>query len=327
MITLTVPNFWNRKDVKLSRVLPNISDFITRFEKERTAATGLAIADGTYPLQLLTVAIEQNSSVSCLRLSDNTGTSLADACHLLRALHANTSITCLDLSGCDFPDSDYHRSIAQAIHSNRSIIEVDLSGLSILPAECELITEAVVGNPVLEFFTSIPVQDMKRNCVHLTGQREYYTLSLNSLGIGDVGAYVLEWLLRTSYTILVLHLRNNGIGPAGSEVLANCLRWHNTSVREVDLSGNAIGEQGGNSFCMVYPVHISFVVLRSYVHCSSNQLTVVHAPAAGLERLRLPWGWLSGPNCCLNCLKSNFKIFPSGSRVYTIVKSKDREIL
>jgi Ran GTPase-activating protein (RanGAP) involved in mRNA processing and transport len=190
------------------RVNRSIETLVVKGVGFRTGA-GVALAE----------AIQANSTLTTLDLSENEETGLATCIAMAEALKISKTLIQLDMDGCHVTDE----------------------GVSALAAALEINTSLQAINLACNKFGEVGGIALAKACLT---NKTLLTVVLIGTKIGAAGGMAWAETLNVNQTMLTINLDGCGLENVGGEAMCEMLKF-NTTLAELDLSNNYITSTAG----------------------------------------------------------------------------------
>jgi len=183
---------------------------------------------------------------------------------VIAALKLSPSITDLALNYIDLTDSGC-TELLTFLSRHRSVTSLELFGNRIGNPSCSLVP-SLLG---LQALTRLKLGDNSitaagARCIAegLAEQHSLIQLHLGGNNIGDDGLIAIVKALWNNTTLTSLGIRDNGIGASGINALVQLLCLPKCVLSEVQLKGNAIGDEGAEYLAQAMAMNRTMRVLE-----------------------------------------------------------------
>lgn len=187
---------------------------------------------------------------------------------LSNLLSENPSITDLSLRAC-FLDQAWRQLIFRTIFSSQSIIKLDLS-----------LNE--ISSSAFESNTDVPTE-IKLSLLEKNNTLQHLILADNDLSNG-MGLYYLVSAIKKNSSITVLDISHNHLGSSypdnnSSGILIAEMLTQNTSLKELILADNGMGNITGDAFAITIAKALLINRTLTSINLDNNSLTFVSVKA------------------------------------------------
>lgn len=188
----------------------------------------------------------------------------------------NKTLFTMILMGNDLGD-DTLLAFSNATVCNRDLTRVDLSWNHVGPQGTNCLWRCFQRNPLVNFFL-MANEIGDEGTVHLCdavkrfGGRSQTSLNLYRNNITHRGAEAVGKLLQHNSTLLEVNLTGNSIGQKGMLALKQCLLEgeEDCNLHSLNLSNNLLGDEGAIQLAELIAGNISALI---HVDCSNNNIT------------------------------------------------------
>lgn len=244
---------------------------------------GLTSASGKSLASILSL---QHETLLSLSLAHNPFT-FAGLNHLLEPLVALSSLIHLDLTDTQL-GSKSGLLIAQLLRNNNTLQELNLTNNSIGVKGMKAIVPELTTNSTLQplnlsdnniksrgatllahaledsnSISNLKMLNLTKNAIGHQGMQTlsrlltisrttFESLYIGINNIGPKGAAHLAFAMKRNYTLQVLHIEDNQVGPDAASLLFDQLRDDNRTLENLNLARNNIGVQGASDLTEVF---------------------------------------------------------------------------
>ena len=173
---------------------------------------------------------------------DISNNKLSDHTNIFQSLNDNNIMTELSLRWSSLTLSDM-KSLGEMLSINKTLTVLDISSNDIRPDGCQYLADCRnISLSKLIMSGGVSRADKIGEMIHYNKSISYVNLGWNS--IGDNGVEKLVGQLRGNTTLKHLDLWGNGISVIGAKHLKGLLTTHCSSLNNIELSCNPLGDNG-----------------------------------------------------------------------------------
>jgi len=191
---------------------------------------------------LIVLLLSSKYPIIKLDIGDNM---LSDHINIFQSLHHNTVMTELSLWSSSLALSDM-KSLVEMLSINKTLTVLDISNNDIEPDGCQYLADCrnISLSKLIMIYCKLGVSGADKIGEMISYNKSISSVNLGDNEISDKGVEKLVGHLRGNTTLKHLNLSNNGITVIGANHLKGLLTTHCSSLNNIELSCNPLGDNG-----------------------------------------------------------------------------------